>query len=117
MAGVNHQLFIVRLVNEDVPQSIPDALVPPAAEPTLDILPVAQVRRQITPGAPVRKIKNMALDKQSIIFGNPASDAFAPRYMRLQQFPRPVGYVASSMRCVHAHPPSVQHESTSILIS
>lgn len=41
MAGVKHQPFIVRLLNEDVQQSLPEALVPSATEPTLDILPVA----------------------------------------------------------------------------
>lgn len=79
MAGVNHQPFIVRLLNEDVQQSLPDAFVSPATEPTLDILPVAQVWRQITPrGSGSQNPKN-GIDTSSIIFGDPAPDTFAPR--------------------------------------
>lgn len=56
-------------VNQNIQQFFPDASVAPAAETPLHVLPVAQVRRQISPGRARSHNPENRVNEQPIVFG------------------------------------------------
>lgn len=79
MTGVDHQPFVIRLVNQDSKQLFPNPLVPPADKTTMRIAPPSVVRWQITPGRAGSQNPEDRIDKQAVVFGNAAPHAFASR--------------------------------------
>jgi len=45
MAGINHQPFIIRIINQDFQQFFPDTFVTPANKTAMGIAPTPVVRR------------------------------------------------------------------------
>ncbi len=50
MAGVDHQPFKIRLVNQLFQQRFPDALVSPPTKATVRVFPIPIIRGQVPPG-------------------------------------------------------------------
>ena len=50
MAGVYHQPLEVRIIDENLEQLFPNALVAPTAETTMCVFPVPIIWWQVTPG-------------------------------------------------------------------
>ncbi len=67
MSGVNHQLFKIRVVNDDGEQSLPCAFVPPPTEATMRILPVSVFRRQIASWRSYTQYPHHRINEQPVI--------------------------------------------------
>ena len=72
VAGVNHEPFKVRIVNQLFQEFLPSALVAPAAETAMRIFPVAIVRRQVAPRRPGAQYPENSVEKPAIILGQTA---------------------------------------------
>jgi len=67
VTGINHQPFIVWLVNQYFPQLFPDAFIWPANKPAVSIAPAAIVWWQISPwGTSTHNPKNR-INEQTVI--------------------------------------------------
>ncbi len=97
MAGIDHQPFVVRLVDQDIEKFLPNALVSPADETAVRVAPTAIRRRQIAPRGARPQNPEDGIDKLAIVFGNPAPYALAPRQVRLQQSPGFIGYIVTAI--------------------
>ncbi|WHZ28845.1 MAG: hypothetical protein OJF51_003643 [Nitrospira sp.] len=84
MAGVDHQPFVIRLVDQTLKKFLPDARIAPSDKATMRIAPSAISRRQVAPGRTGPQNPEHRIDKQAVILGHAAPGAFAPRQMRLQ---------------------------------
>lgn len=91
MAGVDHQPFVIRLVNQNVQQGFPYALVPPADKPAVRIAPIPQIRRQIPPRRARADDPEHGVDEQTVVFRHASPYTFPPRQMRLQYLPCVIG--------------------------
>jgi hypothetical protein len=49
MAGVNHEPCKIRIIHQWLQKDFPDPAVTPTAKPAVRMLPLAIIRRQITP--------------------------------------------------------------------
>jgi hypothetical protein len=67
MAGVNHQPLVIRLVDKQIQQLLPYATVTPTAETALRVLPIAKVRRQVSPWRARAHNPKYRIDKQSVV--------------------------------------------------
>ena len=123
VAGVNHPPLEVRLINEGIKKVFPYPTVPPAAEATMVILPVSQVRRQVSPepapylirGAPVRRFQNTAFRNNRLaVLGGPVLLPWPARQMRLKKFPNSVGNIVASMRCCHIPTPHLHSRNSDL---
>jgi hypothetical protein len=84
MTGIDHQPLIVRLANEYFQQGFPLPFVTPATKAPVGVLPVAVVWRQVSPRGARAQYPENSIKKPSVIVGNAAPSAFAPRQMRLK---------------------------------
>jgi hypothetical protein len=87
VACVDHQPLIVRIVNQNLQQFFPNALVTPTDKTAVRVAPAAIVRRQIAPRRARSQYPEHCIDKSAVIFGNTAPRTPASRSMRLQQNP------------------------------
>ena len=87
VAGVDHEPFVVGLVDQFFQQRLPDALVAPANEAAVGIAPPAIVRRQIPPRSPGAQDPKHRVDKSSIVLRPPSPNPFASRQVRFEEFP------------------------------
>ena len=106
MTGVNHQPLIVRFIHPMLQQRLPDPLVPPATEPTMDSLPASIVWRQITPRSDGAQNPEDRVDEPSIVLCHPTPTSRSARQMRLQQPPDPVRDVVTP---IHAEQAPIVH--------
>ena len=63
MACICHQPFKVRICDKNFEQHLPFTLIFPAAKPAMGVFTISIVWRKVSPGAPVRKIRNTALKR------------------------------------------------------
>ena len=70
MAGVDHQPFKVRLVDQLLQQLFPDALVTPAAETTMGVFPVPVIWRKIPPRRAGAKNPENRIQKSTVVLSN-----------------------------------------------
>jgi len=75
MAGVDHQPFIVRLINQLFQQGFPDPFIPPATKAAVGVFPVTVTGWQIPPGSAGTQNPEDGIDKQAIIACNAAPTA------------------------------------------
>lgn len=87
VAGIDHQPFHVRLVNELLEQSFPNAAVAPSAEPPMRVLPVTVVCRKIAPGRAGAQNPEDGVKKTAIVVRNASPLPALPRKMRLKKPP------------------------------
>jgi len=97
MAGVDHQPFVVRLIDQNFQQLLPNPLVPPADEAAVRVAPAPVVRRQIAPRGARSQNPKDCINEQAIVFGDTTPDAFAPRSVRLQKLPCFIGYIVATV--------------------
>jgi hypothetical protein len=95
--GIEHHVFVVVVAGQQLENALENAALRPSAKALMHNLPVAEPRRQLTPGdaGPI-SIKNR-LDKQSIVRRVAADVAFAARQKILDPFP----LVVSQSKALH----------------
>jgi hypothetical protein len=84
VAGINHQPFMVRLINQDLQQGLPQSFIPPAAKAPVGILPISIVQRQVSPGSASTQYPENGVDKSAVIAGDTAPVALLSRQVRLK---------------------------------
>ncbi len=87
VAGVDHEPFVVGLVDQFFQQRLPDALVAPANETAVRIAPPAIVGRQIPPGCARAQDPKHRVNKLSIVLRPASPNPFASRQVRFEEFP------------------------------
>ena len=95
VAGINHQPFIIRVVNEMIEQGFPQSFVSPATKASMRIFPIAVDLGQVPPGCASPQNPEDAIDEASVVMGNPAPLACLTRQMRLQKCPKVIRNVVA----------------------
>ncbi len=103
VAGVDHQPFVIGLVNQNFQQFLPYAFISPTDETAMRVAPAPQIGRQVTPRSARANDPENSIYKQSIILCHPAPCAFAPRQMWFQQCPCLIRNIMPSVRRSHAN--------------
>lgn len=98
VGGIDHQPFKVWLGDQRFQQLRPHAFVAPPAKAPVRVFPVAIVRGQIAPGGAGTQNPEHGVDKQAVVFGNPAPDTSPSGQQGFQQQPDAVGDVVAPMR-------------------
>lgn len=98
MAGIYHEPFEIRRVNQLLQKTLPDAFVSPTAKSTLRVFPVTVTRRQVLPRGSRSQNPENGIQKSPVIFGNTAPGACPARQMRLQQSPGIIRYIVPLAR-------------------
>ena len=91
VAGVDHQPFVIRLVDQNLQQLFPHTLVAPADKPVVGVAPAPIVRWRVAPWYARSDDPENRVDEQPIVFRYAATDTGAARQMRLQQCPCFIG--------------------------
>lgn len=91
VAGIDHQPFHVRLVDELLKQSLPDAAVAPPAKPAMRVLPVTIACRKIAPGRARAQNPEDGIKKTAIVVRDASPLSAAPGKMRLKKPPGGIG--------------------------
>lgn len=98
MAGINHQPLHIRLLYQALLKVSPNALVTPAAEAAVGILPIAIIRWQISPRGPGAQNPENSVNKQSVIFCHPPPIPLFAEQMRGKELPYMVRDIVAAMR-------------------
>ena len=70
VAGINHQPLEIRLDDQFFQQSLPEALVAPAAKAPVGVFPVPVIGRQIPPGRAGAQDPENGVEKKPVVFGS-----------------------------------------------
>src|SRR5271157_4389534 len=76
--GVDHGVFVVRIVRQRLEKTLPNAALRPAREPRMDVLPIAKALGQIAPRCTRAKFPNPRLDEKPIAQLAIAADVAGP---------------------------------------
>ena len=95
VAGINHQPFMIRVVNETIEQGFPQPFVSPATKASMRIFPIAVDLGQVPPGCASPQNPEDAIDEASVVMGNPAPLACLAGQMRLQKCPEVIRNVVA----------------------
>lgn len=87
VAGIDHQPFHVRFVDELLKQPLPDTAVAPPAEPPVRVLPVTVAGRKIAPGCTRAQNPEDSVEKTAIVVRDVAPLPALLWKMRLQKPP------------------------------
>ena len=98
VTGVDHQPLEIRCVDQLRQEGFPSAIVTPAAEAAVRVLPIAMVHGQVAPWRAGTQNPEHATEKASIVLGDASPFAFLPRQMRLEQFPGVIGEAVAMIR-------------------
>jgi hypothetical protein len=109
MAGINHQPFVVRLLDERFQQAFPLPFVAPAAKTPMGVLPVTIIWRQIPPGSACAQYPEDCVDEGAVIVSIPSPRPFAPKQERFQNAPYLIRYVVASILWLHTQASSVNN--------
>ena len=103
VGGVNHQPFVVRILDESFQQLLPPSLIPPAAETAVSVLPIPVIGRQIAPRCAGAQDPKHAIDETTVIAGNSTPCSLSSGQMRLKDFPGAVADIVPSVggQCLH----------------
>ena len=107
IAGVDHQPFKVRVVNDRVQQLLPHSPVPPTAETALGVLPVSVVRGQVAPRGAGAQNPAHGVDKPPVVMGWSTSLALSPKQMWPQPLPNGIDHIMAPVCYCHSPPPSI----------
>jgi len=91
VAGINHQPFVVGLINQAFEQRFPCAAVAPAGKATVGILPAAVVRWQVAPRSACTQDPEYRIDEATIVLSYTAPLSCSSRQVRLNQYPVFIG--------------------------
>jgi|HubBroStandDraft_3_1064219.scaffolds.fasta_scaffold46103_3 hypothetical protein len=100
--GVDHRVFVVRIVSQRLEKILPYAALRPPREPRVNVLPIAEALGQIAPRRPRAEFPNHRLNEEAIAQRAIASDM--PRTTRQQMFNPPKLLVVQSI-APHRKPP------------
>ena len=64
--GVDHRVFVVRIVSQRLEKTLPNTALRPPREPRVNVLPIAEALGQIAPRRPRAEFPNHRLNKKSI---------------------------------------------------
>ncbi len=101
MAGVDHQPFIIRLINQNFQEFFPNTFSTPTDKPLMNTAPLPVIGRQVTPGRSSSQNPKYCVDKTAVILSNPAPLASLPGQMRFKQLLYFVIYTMSVIGCIH----------------
>ena len=87
MAGVDHQPFIIRFINQNFSEFFPNAFSAPTNEPLMNAAPLPVIGRQVSPGRSGSQYPKHRVDKTAVILGNSAPLAPLSRQMWFKQCP------------------------------
>lgn len=97
VTGVDHEPFVVGLVDQFFQQRLPDALVAPTNEATVGIAPPAIVWRQIPPGCSGAQDPENGVEKKPVVSGSATPQPLLSGQMRLEELP---GFVVEVVAAV-----------------
>jgi hypothetical protein len=98
MAGVNHQPFRSRLVNQELRKPFPYPAVAPAKKPSMCVAPSTIVRRKITPGRSCTHNPENGIYEKTVVFPDSAPTPGTSRQMWLYLLPCLIGNIMPSVR-------------------
>ena len=87
VAGIDHQPFHVRFVNELLKQSLPNTPITPAAEPPVGVFPVAVAGRKVSPGRARAQNPEDGVNEAAIVLRNASPLPALPREMQFKEPP------------------------------
>jgi hypothetical protein len=64
--GVDHRVFVVRIVSQRLEKTLPNTALRPPREPRVNVLPVAEALGQIAPRRPRAEFPNHRLNEKTI---------------------------------------------------
>lgn len=106
VTGVNHKPFIIRVIDQNLQELLPDASVPPTTKPPMYVFPVTQVGRQVAPGGTCSHDPEDRIDKKPIVPRYSAPLAPSARKVGFQELP---GRIRNVMTSMTAHGLSESH--------
>ena len=71
-SGIDEQLFHVGIATQFIGHALPDAAVTPTGKANVGAVPVAELTRQIPPGAAGTQHPKNRFDEEAVIFGSAA---------------------------------------------
>ena len=101
MAGIDHQPFIIRFVNQNFQKFFPNTFSAPTDEPLMNAAPFPVIGRQISPGRPGSQYPKHRINKTPVILSDSSPLAALSRQMGFQQRPHVIAYVMSVIGCFH----------------
>ena len=105
MTGVDHEPLKIRLLYHRFQHLFPDSLVPPTAKTSLDGIPLAIFRRQVSPWRTCPQNPEHAVQKLPRILGVSAPRPLVPDCVRLEHFPHRIGHIVPSIALLHENTP------------
>ena len=87
VAGINHQPFHVRFINQLLKQPLPNALITPPAEPPMGVLPIAVACWQISPRRAGTQNPENGVKETTIVVRDTSPLAALPGQMWLKDLP------------------------------
>ena len=87
VAGVDHQPFVIGIDDQFFQETLPEALVAPAAKATVGVFPVPVIRRQVPPWCPGAQDPENGVEKKPVVFGSATPESLLSGQMRFEQFP------------------------------
>ena len=87
VAGVDHQPFVIGIDDQFFQETLPEALVAPAAKATVGVFPVPIIGRQIPPGSTGAQDPENGVEKKPVVFGSATPEALLSGQMGFEQFP------------------------------
>jgi len=101
VAGIDHQPFHVRLIDDLLKQSLPNAPITPPAEPPMGVLPVAVACRKITPRRAGTQNPEDCVNETAIVLRDASPLPALPGKMRFKEPPGGIRQVVAS--CAFNH--------------
>ena len=98
VAGVDHEPFKIRLIDQLLQQLFPDTFIAPAAEAAVGVFPIAIVRRQVAPRRSGAQYPENTVEKTPIVLGDAAPLALLSRKTSGEQFPGMIAQVVTVKR-------------------
>ena len=87
VAGVDHQPFVIGIDDQFFQETLPEALVAPAAKATVGVFPVPIIGRQIPPGSTGAQDPENGVEKKPVVFGSATPQPLLSRQMGFEQLP------------------------------
>jgi hypothetical protein len=97
VAGVDHQPFKIGIDDQLFQQSLPEALVAPAAKATVGVFPVPVIGRQIPPGSAGAQNPKNGVEKKPVVFGSATPESLLTGQMGFEELP---GFVVDVVAAV-----------------
>ena len=101
MAGIDHQPFIIRLVNQDFQKFFPNAFFAPTDEALMNAALLPVIGRQVPSGRSGSQHPKHRIDKSAVILSDSSPLTMLSQQMWFQQRPYVVAYVVSVVGSFH----------------